>query len=56
MTILVGPTQCQDGVTHNCTHECIKDNITGIHKCSCPEGFTISSGTESVCEGELQCP
>ena len=46
-----GATQCQDGVTNNCTQGCTRDNITGVHKCSCQEGFDVSSGSESECKG-----
>ena len=48
---LAGPNQCQDGVTNNCNQECIRDDITGVHICSCREGFNFSSGSETVCEG-----
>ena len=52
---LVGPSRCQDGVTNNCTQKCTRDNVTGVHKCSCREGFKNSSGSETVCEGKSTC-
>ena len=45
-----GPTECQDGVTNNCTQECARDN-TGVYTCHCLEGYNISSDSDSVCNG-----
>ena len=40
-------------MTNNCSQECTRDNITGVHKCSCREGYNFSSGSESVCKGKF---
>ena len=40
-------------MTNNCNQECTRNNITGVHKCSCREGYNFSSGSESVCEGKF---
>ena len=50
--ILAGPTQCQDGVTNNCTHECTRNATTGAHECTCRSGFDFGVGSDSMCEGE----
>ena len=48
-----GPTQCQDGVTNNCTQECTRDINTGIHNCSCYLGYQIDADYDTVCSGKL---
>ena len=42
-------------MTNNCTHdqECTRDNITGVHTCSCREGYNYNTDSESVCEGKF---
>ena len=50
--ILLGPSQCQDGVTNNCTQNCIRNITTGAHECSCHSGYEIQTGSDSVCEGK----
>ena len=45
-------TECQDGVTNNCTQECTRDILSGEHNCSCRSGFRISDTSDSMCEGK----
>lgn len=52
INICSGPSQCQDGVTNNCTQNCIRNATTGAHKCSCLPGFEFQMGSDSVCEGK----
>ena len=46
-----GPTQCQDGVTNNCTQECSRNVTNGVHECSCRPGYEFALGSNSICEG-----
>ena len=39
-----GPTECQDGVTNNCTDICTRDIETMSHSCSCREGYIEDNG------------
>ena len=47
----VDSTECQDGVTNNCTQECTRDSVTGEHHCSCNEGYELIDGSDSKCGG-----
>ena len=47
------PTECQDGVTNNCTQTCNRtvSNETTSYECNCDEGFQLNSdGT--TCDGK----
>ena len=50
------PTECQDGVTNNCTQTCNRtvSNETISYECGCNEGFQLNSdGT--TCDGKPVC-
>ena len=49
---MVGPSQCQDGITNNCTQKCTRDNGTD-YECACYPGFIMSNTTFGLCEGEF---
>ena len=51
MILSIGPTECQDGVTNNCTQDCTRNVIAGVHECSCKTGFEFALGSASICEG-----
>ena len=40
-----GPTECQDGVTNNCTQTCNRtvSNGTSSYECGCYEGYELDS-------------
>ena len=41
------PSECQDGFTNNCSHNCTRTNLTE-HECSCNPGFELSM---DICSG-----
>ena len=48
-----GPTECQDGVTNNCTQTCtrIVSNGTSSYECGCKEGYELNSDN-ATCVGK----
>ena len=47
------PSECQDGVTNNCTQTCNRtvSNETTSYECGCDEGYQLNSdGT--TCDGK----
>ena len=52
--LLLGPTECQDGVTNNCTQECTRYRYanTGVYNCSCYPGYNISTDDSTSCHGK----
>ena len=52
---IVGPTQCQDGATNNCTQQCTRDADTGVYNCSCYSdlGYQINPDNDALCIGKL---
>ena len=54
--IYTGPTECQDGVTNNCTQTCTRtiSNGTSSYECGCSEGFELNSDN-TTCDGEHVC-
>ena len=42
-------TDCQDGVTNDCTQICHRDT-GGMHQCYCKTGYRLQSD-EATCEG-----
>ena len=49
----IGPSQCQDGITNNCTQMCLREN--GRYDCRCYPGFYLSNTIPGQCEGEFSC-
>ena len=51
-TIIIkkGPTECQDGVTNNCSQACIRDFL-GRYECSCNDGYALHM---DACVGEFR--
>ncbi len=45
---IIGPTECQDGVTNNCSQACTR-NILGDYECSCNDGYALQM---DLCVGE----
>ena len=47
------PTECQDGVTNNCTQTCARttSNGTSFYECGCDEGFKLSPDN-TTCDGK----
>ena len=45
-----GPTECQDGVTNNCSQACIQDFL-GRYECSCNDGYALHV---DACIGEFR--
>ena len=52
-SFVTGPTQCQDGITNNCTQECTRDADTGVYNCSCYSdlGYQINPDNDTLCIG-----
>ena len=48
---LLGSTECQDGVTNNCTQECTRDMDAGVYNCSCFTGYELSNDS-TTCKGK----
>ena len=46
-------TQCQDGVTNNCTQKCTRDADTEVYNCSCHPGYQIDADHDTLCSGIL---
>ena len=48
-----GPTECQDGVTNNCTQTCNRtlSNETFTYECGCDEGYQLNSDS-TTCDGK----
>ena len=48
-----GPTECQDGVTNNCTQTCsrnVSQNGTSSYECGCSEGYLLNEDG-AICDG-----
>ena len=47
------PTECQDGVTNNCTQTCNRtlSNETFTYECGCDEGYQLNSDS-TTCDGK----
>ena len=56
INFITGPTQCQDGITNNCTQECTRDADTGVHNCSCYSdlGYQINPDNDTLCIGIIK--
>ena len=52
--IILGPRECQDGVTHNCTQLCTRNQTDSqMHYiCSCEEGYKLNKTSDGSCIGE----
>ena len=50
------PTECQDGVTNDCTHTCTRtvSNGSSSYECGCDEGYELSLDN-ATCEGMCVC-
>ena len=50
------PTECQDGVTNNCTQICNRtvSNGTSFYECGCDKGFQLNSDS-TTCDGKSMC-
>lgn len=51
--IILGPFECQDGVTNNCSEDCIRNQINERvykYKCGCDLGFR-KNDIVGNCEG-----
>ena len=49
------PAECQDGITHNCTHECTRSSSDGesSYECSCKHGYVPNENNTNLCDGEF---
>ena len=51
----VGPFECQDGVTNNCSQGCTRNGtIFNMYKCDCDSGFAPNHF--GYCEGKKLAP
>ena len=50
---LSDPTECQDGVTNNCTQNCTRtfSNGTSSYECGCSEGYRLNLDN-ATCDGK----
>ena len=54
----VGPTECQEGITNNCTQICTRNaTMSGesSHECSCYDGYSQNDMHTNLCDGEFNC-
>ena len=47
-----GDTECQDGVTNNCSHTCTRNHRT--YECGCHNGFSLNDTSPGICDGDTQ--
>ena len=54
--IYTGPTECQDGVTNDCTETCTRtvSNGTSSYECGCYEGYELNPDN-TTCHGKHVC-
>ena len=52
-----GPTECQDGVTNDCTQNCTRStsNKTYYYECGCNEGYELNPADYTTCDGKHAC-
>ena len=51
------PTECQDGVTNNCTQNCTRTtsmNGTSSYECGCNQGYELNLDN-ATCDGKYAC-
>ena len=52
--LYVGPSECQDGVTNNCSQDCtrrlINESLSYEYDCTCDEGYAANHF--GYCEGK----
>ena len=50
-------SECQHGVTNNCTHDCTRNssqrNGMSSHECSCNPGYVLSESDMGTCYGRI---
>ena len=53
--LYVGASECQDGITNNCTQICTRNISDGIssYECSCNTGYVPNENTTNLCDGKL---
>ena len=51
---VLDPMVCQDGVTHNCTQLCTRNQTDDEihHICGCEEGYKLDEALDGSCIGE----
>ena len=38
-----GPSECQDGVTNNCSQICTRNSLNRQYECSCNDGYVLDN-------------
>ena len=52
----LGPSECQDSVTNNCTQVCtrsISSDGMSSYECSCDAGYVPNENNTNLCDGEF---
>ena len=50
-------SECQHGVTNNCTHDCTRNSLqtdgTSSYECGCNLGYVLSENDMGTCDGMM---
>ena len=51
ISFCVGQSECQDGITNECTQLCSLDNETMNYICNCSNGYVVNTDDPNICDG-----